>query len=143
MIIPNVIKNYNKSKINAIVIQENQLIEAGDILLDDYCKDAVNDSYKVKCNIYYQQLEQSIASQISTEKDYKYIRCRNCRSPLSCFLFRLAGRGTEHRCSGKGTFYHREWFQECSCRHIHKHDRREFLWQELELWAHGRTCANV
>ena len=78
--IPNVIKSYNKSKINAIVIQENKLIEAGDILLDDYCKDAINDSYKEKCNIYYQQLDKNVANQLSTEKDYKYICVEDIKS---------------------------------------------------------------
>ena len=43
MIAPNIIKKYNQSKIDAIVIQENKLVEAGDILLDDYCKDAISD----------------------------------------------------------------------------------------------------
>ena len=67
---PSIIKTYNSSRIEAIVIQENKLIEAGDILLDDYCKDAINDSYKEKCDIYYQKLDNLSASELSTEKDY-------------------------------------------------------------------------
>ena len=38
LIMPNIMKNYNQSKIDAITIQKNKLVEAGDIFLDDYCK---------------------------------------------------------------------------------------------------------
>ena len=78
--VPNVIKSYNKSKINAITIQENKLVEAGDILLDDYCKDAISDEYKEQCKIYYQELDEGIAQSISTEKDYKYICVEDIKS---------------------------------------------------------------
>jgi prepilin-type N-terminal cleavage/methylation domain-containing protein len=73
LIMPNIMKNYNQSKIDAITIQKNKLVEAGDIFLDDYCKDAINSSYKEKCEIYYQSLDSTLSSQLSDEKDYKYI----------------------------------------------------------------------
>ena len=73
LIMPNIMKNYNQSKIDAITIQKNKLVEAGDIFLDDYCKDAINSSYKQKCEIYYQSLDSTLSSQLSDEKDYKYI----------------------------------------------------------------------
>ena len=49
MIAPNIIKKYNDSKIDAIAIQENKLVEAGDIMLDDYCKNSIDDKHKEKC----------------------------------------------------------------------------------------------
>ena len=53
---PSVLKSFNKSRIQAMVIQENKLIETGEVLLEDYCKDAINDSYKEQCEVYYQEL---------------------------------------------------------------------------------------
>ena len=70
---PGILKNYNKSKIQAMTIQKSKLVEAGNILLDDYCKDSVNKEYKEKCKIYYQELDKDSASQLSEDKDYKYI----------------------------------------------------------------------
>ena len=70
---PGILKSYNKSKIQTMTIQKSKLVEAGNILLDDYCKDSVNKEYKEKCKIYYQELDKDNASQLSEDKDYKYI----------------------------------------------------------------------
>ena len=69
-------KNYNQSKIDAITIQKNKLVEAGDIFLDDYCKDAINSEYKQRCEIYYQKLDKDAFNEEITEylvdgKEYK------------------------------------------------------------------------
>lgn len=46
--VPSVIKKFNTSRIQAMTIQENKLVEAGDILLDDYCRDAIDEKKKKK-----------------------------------------------------------------------------------------------
>ena len=72
---PGILKSYNKSKQQAMTIQESKLVEAGDILLDDYCNDAISDEYKKKCDIIYQELDKENSNRLSGEgnKTYKYI----------------------------------------------------------------------
>lgn len=48
--VPSVIKKFNTSRIQAMAIQENKLVEAGDILLDDYCRDAIDETKKKSVN---------------------------------------------------------------------------------------------
>ena len=75
---PSVMKSFNKSKNQTMVIQENKLIEAGDILVDDYCKSAINKKYKELCDVYYQELDKSSLSEeekdlLNSNNIYKYI----------------------------------------------------------------------
>jgi prepilin-type N-terminal cleavage/methylation domain-containing protein len=54
--VPNVIKSFNNSRINSMKTQENNLVRSGDLLLEDYCKDSINEDNKDKCDMYYQEL---------------------------------------------------------------------------------------
>ena len=76
---PSVIKSFNKSRIQAMAIQENKLVETGEVLLDDFCRDAIDDSYKEQCEVYYQELVLSNEDKennkdiLNKNKIYKYI----------------------------------------------------------------------
>ena len=77
--VPGVIKSFNNSRIYSIKIQENNLVQSGDLLLDDYCKDSINKYNKDKCDMYYQELvltdieKENNKDFLSNEKIYKYI----------------------------------------------------------------------
>lgn len=77
--VPGVIKSFNNSRIDSIKIQENNLVQSGDLLLDDYCKDSINKYNKDKCDMYYQELvltdieKENNKDFLSNEKIYKYI----------------------------------------------------------------------
>ena len=75
---PSVLKSYNESRIKAMVIQETKLVEAGDILLDDYCNDALDESKKEKCSEYYQRLYS--VSNLKDEVNYNYICVRDLKN---------------------------------------------------------------
>ena len=55
--VPNVLEYFNESKREAMIIQENKLVEAGDVLVRDYCKTPLNDKYLLECDEHYQQLD--------------------------------------------------------------------------------------
>ena len=77
--VPNVIKSFNNSRINSMKTQENNLVRSGDLLLEDYCKDSINEDNKDKCDMYYQELlltdkeQENNTDFLSDEKIYKYI----------------------------------------------------------------------
>mgnify|MGYP003303688497 CR=1 FL=1 len=76
---PSVLNSFSKSRIQAMVIQENKLIETGEVFLDDFCKDAIDDSYREQCEVYYQELVLSNEDReankdvLNKNKIYKYI----------------------------------------------------------------------
>ena len=96
---PAVIKKFNSSRIQAMAIQENKLVEAGDILLDDYCKDAIDYDKKRKCKFYYQDLALSDEDKtnysdiIKDNKIYKYI-CVSDIKDLDYYSEELVYSGT-------------------------------------------------
>ena len=96
---PAVIKKFNSSRIQAMAIQENKLVEAGDILLDDYCKDAIDYDKKRKCKFYYQDLPLSDEDKtnysdiIKDNKIYKYI-CVSDIKDLDYYSEELVYSGT-------------------------------------------------
>ena len=71
--VPNVIEKYNSSKLGAMIIQENKLVESGDILVNDYCKDPINKDFQSKCGIYYKQVLDDFDELILTDKDGKVV----------------------------------------------------------------------
>ena len=97
--VPSVLKSFNKSRIQAMAIQENKLVEAGDILLDDYCKDALDDEKKRRCKFYYQDLALSdddrsnYSEIIKDDKKYKYI-CVSDIKELDYYSEELVYSGT-------------------------------------------------
>ena len=48
------VKKYNESKLEALVIQEGQLVQSGDMVVRDYCKDPLSEGYQLQCEKYYQ-----------------------------------------------------------------------------------------
>ena len=75
---PNLIKHYNQSKIDAMVIQEGKLVESGSILIQDYCKNPLNEGYQLQCDEYFQDTNELIEED---EKLYytKYICVRDLK----------------------------------------------------------------
>ena len=53
------VKKYNESKRDAIIIQEEQLVQSGDMVVQDYCKDPLSEGYQLQCDNYYQSYEDS------------------------------------------------------------------------------------
>lgn len=53
IVAPNVLGKFNESRIKAMIIQESKLVESGTILVQDYCKNPINDDYKNKCSNVY------------------------------------------------------------------------------------------
>ncbi|MBQ7789963.1 MAG: InlB B-repeat-containing protein [Bacilli bacterium] len=96
---PSVIKSFNKSRIQAMAIQENKLIETGEVLLDDFCRDAIDDSYKEQCEVYYQELVLSNEEKennkdiLNKNKIYKYI-CVDDMKKLNYYTEDLKFSGT-------------------------------------------------
>ena len=97
--LPSVMKSFNTSRIQAMAIQENKLVETGEILLADYCHDAINQSYKEKCDMYYQELilseQEKIDNEdiVSSDKTYKYI-CVEDMKKLNYYTEELVFSGT-------------------------------------------------
>ena len=75
---PNLIKHYNQSKIDAMVIQEGKLVESGSILIQDYCKNPLNEGYQLQCDEFFQDTNEIIEE---NEKLYytKYICVRDLK----------------------------------------------------------------
>ena len=71
--VPNVIEKYNSSKLGAMIIQENKLVESGDILVNDYCKDPINRDYQKKCGFYYKKVLDSNGDLVLNDKSGKII----------------------------------------------------------------------
>ena len=96
---PSVLKSFNKSRIQAMAIQENKLVETGEVLLDDFCRDAIDDSYKEQCEVYYQELVLSNEDKennkdiLNKNKIYKYI-CVDDMKKLNYYTEDLKYSGT-------------------------------------------------
>ena len=56
LVAPNVLGKFKESRINAMIIQESKLVESGSILVQDYCKNPINDDYKMKCDDVYDDI---------------------------------------------------------------------------------------
>ena len=96
---PSVINSFSKSRIQAMVIQENKLIETGEVFLDDFCKDAIDDSYREQCEVYYKEIVLSNEDReankdvLNKNKIYKYI-CVDDMKKLNYYTEDLEFSGT-------------------------------------------------
>ena len=92
------IKKYNESKKEAIIIQEGQLIQSGDLVIQDYCKDPLSEGYQLQCDNYYQSYEDSNDNLIIEDNTYtKYICVKDLKN-LGYYSEELVYSGVD--CSG-------------------------------------------
>ncbi len=70
----NLVKKYNESRKNAIIIQEGQLVQSGDMIIRDFCSDPINSNYQLQCDELYQTYVDSGEDPVVEEGLYtKYI----------------------------------------------------------------------
>lgn len=50
MIIPNIIDLFNKSNNDSMKIVENEVLDAANLYIEDYCKNPIDDTYRTLCN---------------------------------------------------------------------------------------------
>ena len=72
--VPNVLEYFNESKRQAMIVQENKLVESGDILVRDYCKNPVNSEYQLQCDELYKHLNNEADEEIIDNDDSTYTR---------------------------------------------------------------------
>ena len=75
------IKKYNESKKEAIIIQEGQLVQSGDMVIQDYCKDPLSDGYQLQCDDYFRPYVDSNKNLIIEDNIYtKYICVKDLKN---------------------------------------------------------------
>ena len=91
------IKKYNESKIKTLIIQEGQLIQSGDMVIQDYCKDPLNKDYHLQCDSYYKSYVDSNDNLIvnATEKTYMKYICTKDLKTLGYYSEELELSGVE------------------------------------------------
>ena len=94
----NLIKKYNESKINAIIVQEEQIVQSGDLVVNDYCKSPINDSYLLQCDNYYQSYVDSNDDLVIEDGLYTKYICIKDLKDLNYYSEKLQFSGAE--CSG-------------------------------------------
>ena len=50
LIIPNIVDSFNEANSNTMKIQENQVLDAAKLYLEDYCRHPISSEYKNTCN---------------------------------------------------------------------------------------------
>ncbi len=50
MVVPNVIELLNKSSYDSMKIVENEVLDAANLYIEDYCKNPIDDEYRTLCN---------------------------------------------------------------------------------------------
>ncbi len=50
MIIPDVIDLFNKSNNDSMIIVENEVLDAANLYIEDYCKNPIDDEHRTLCN---------------------------------------------------------------------------------------------
>ncbi len=97
--VPNVLEYFTESKIEAMIIQENKLVESGDILVRDYCKNPINDDYQLQCDEFYKGIKTEDESVIdNNEKTYTRYICLSKLKELNYYSETLQYSKTE--CNG-------------------------------------------
>ena len=97
--VPNVLEYFTESKIEAMIIQENKLVESGDILVRDYCKNPINDDYQLQCDEFYKGIKPADESVIdNNEKTYTRYICVSTLKDKKYYSEKLQYSGEE--CSG-------------------------------------------
>ena len=96
----NLIKKYNQSKIDALIIQEGQLVQSGDMVIQDYCKDPLNKDFQLQCDDYYKSYVDARGALIVDETDNTYMKyiCVNDLKTLEYYSEELQLSG--QNCSG-------------------------------------------
>ena len=92
------IKKYNESKKEAIIIQEGQLVQSGDMVIQDYCKNPLSDGYLLQCDNYYQSYEDSNDNLIIEDNMYTKYICVKDLKKLGYYSEELVYSGVD--CSG-------------------------------------------
>ena len=92
------IKKYNESKKEAIIIQEEQLIQSGDMVIQDYCKNPLSDGYQLQCDNYYQSYEDNNDNLIIEDDTYTKYICVKDLKKLGYYSEELRYSGVD--CSG-------------------------------------------
>ena len=96
----NLIKKFNESKIETLIIQEGQLVQSGDMVIQDYCKDPLNEGYKLQCDELYKSYVDDRQDLIIDESDNTYMKyiCINDLKNLGYYNEELQLSG--ENCSG-------------------------------------------
>ena len=92
------VKKYNESKRDAIIIQEEQLVQSGDMVVQDYCKDPLSEGYQLQCDNYYQSYEDSNNNLIIEDNSYTKYICVKDLKKLGYYSEELKYSGVD--CSG-------------------------------------------
>ena len=92
------VKKYNESKLEALVIQEGQLVQSGDMVVRDYCKDPLSEGYQLQCDDYYQSYTDSNDKLIVENNLYTKYICVNDLKNLGYYSEELKYSGVD--CSG-------------------------------------------
>ena len=50
LIVPNVIEGFDKANTNTMQIQENQVLDATKLFMEDFCRHPINSEYRTQCN---------------------------------------------------------------------------------------------
>ena len=92
------IKKYNESKKEAIIIQEGQLVQSGDMVIQDYCKDPLNEGYQLQCDDYFKPYVDSNKNLIVEDNTYTKYICVKDLKKLGYYSEELVYSGVD--CSG-------------------------------------------
>ena len=92
------IKKYNESKKEAIIIQEGQLVQSGDMVIQDYCKDPLSDGYQLQCDDYFRPYVDSNKNLIIEDNTYTKYICVKDLKKLGYYSEELVYSGVD--CSG-------------------------------------------
>ncbi len=50
LVLPDIVEYFNETSDDAMKIQENQVLDAANLMLEDYCVHPINDTYKSNCS---------------------------------------------------------------------------------------------
>ena len=92
------IKKYNESKKEAIIIQEGQLVQSGDMVIQDYCKDPLSEGYQLQCDDYFRPYVDSNKNLIIEDNIYTKYICVKDLKKLGYYSEELKYSGVD--CSG-------------------------------------------
>ena len=98
--VPNVLEYFNESKRQTMIVQENKLVESGDILVRDFCKKPINDNYRIQCDEVFKNLNSTEEENVVDDDPLTYTRyiCISTLKDKKYYSEKLQFSGEE--CSG-------------------------------------------
>ena len=98
--VPNVLEYFHESKIKAMLVQENKLVESGDILVRDFCKKPINDNYRLQCDEVFKSLNSTAEENVVDDDPLTYTKyiCVSTLKDKKYYSEKLQYSGEE--CSG-------------------------------------------